>query len=169
MARNETVAGVAPDEMFALLLDPYAYPKWVAGTRRIRGVDRDWPSVGARFHHTVGVGPFSTRDSTRDPGVTTAVRLGPRGALPPARRRLRLTTALRRWRRPLQDRADGRPNRGTRGGSAWGRLGRGRACQERAVTVATTPSGRVATARVWTIRAAETRDLLEQLTAVSAL
>jgi hypothetical protein len=65
MARNEIVVGVAPDEMFTLLLDPYAYPKWVVGTRRVRGVDRDWPRVGARFHHTVGVGPFSTRDSTR--------------------------------------------------------------------------------------------------------
>jgi hypothetical protein len=65
MARNEIVVGVAPDEMFTLLLDPYAYPKWVVGTRRVREVDRDWPSVGARFHHTVGVGPFSTRDSTR--------------------------------------------------------------------------------------------------------
>jgi hypothetical protein len=65
MARNEIVVGVAPDEMFTLLLDPYAYPKWVVGTRRVRGVDRDWPSVGARFHHSVGVGPLSTRDSTR--------------------------------------------------------------------------------------------------------
>jgi hypothetical protein len=65
MARNDIVVGVAPDEMFTLLLDPYAYPKWVVGTRRVREVDRDWPSVGARFHHTVGVGPFSTRDSTR--------------------------------------------------------------------------------------------------------
>jgi len=65
MARNEIVVGVAPDEMFTLLLDPYAYPKWVVGTRRVREVDRDWPSMGARFHHTVGVGPFSTRDSTR--------------------------------------------------------------------------------------------------------
>jgi hypothetical protein len=65
MARNEIVVGVAPDKMFTLLLDPYAYPKWVVGTRRVREVDRDWPSMGARFHHTVGVGPFSTRDSTR--------------------------------------------------------------------------------------------------------
>ena len=65
MARNEIVVGVAPDKMFTLLLDPYAYPKWVVGTRRVREVDRDWPSIGARFHHTVGVGPFSTRDSTR--------------------------------------------------------------------------------------------------------
>ena len=65
MARNEIVVGVAPVEMFTLLLDPYAYPKWVVGTTRVREVDRDWPSVGARFHHTVGLGPFSTRDSTR--------------------------------------------------------------------------------------------------------
>lgn len=64
MARNEITVGVAADEMFALLLDPYAYPKWVVGTRRIRDVDRDWPSPGARFHHSVGLGPLGTRDST---------------------------------------------------------------------------------------------------------
>jgi hypothetical protein len=64
MARNEITVGVAPDEMFAVLLDPYAYPKWVVGTRRIREVDRDWPHRGARFHHSVGLGPVGTRDST---------------------------------------------------------------------------------------------------------
>ena len=65
MAQNEVTAGVAPDEMFAVLIDPNAYPKWVVGTRRIRDVDRDWPSPGARFHHSVGVGPLETRDSTK--------------------------------------------------------------------------------------------------------
>jgi hypothetical protein len=64
VARNETIVGVAPDEVFALLLDAYAYPKWVIGTRQIRDVDRDWPRPGARSHHSVGVGPLSTRDST---------------------------------------------------------------------------------------------------------
>jgi hypothetical protein len=64
MACNEISVALAPDEAFALLLDPYAYPKWVVGTKRIRAVDRDWPCEGARFHHSVGVGPFVTRDST---------------------------------------------------------------------------------------------------------
>jgi uncharacterized protein YndB with AHSA1/START domain len=64
MARNEIGVGVAPDEVFALLLDPHAYPKWVVGTKRIRGVDHDWPRAGTRFHHSVGVGPISTHDST---------------------------------------------------------------------------------------------------------
>jgi hypothetical protein len=65
MARNEIVVGVAPDEMFTLLLDPFVYPKWVVGTRQVREVDTDWPRMGARFHHSVGVGPISTRDSTK--------------------------------------------------------------------------------------------------------
>jgi hypothetical protein len=64
MAQNEITVGVAPDEMFAVLLDPYAYPKWVVGTRRIREVDRDWPRPATRFHHSVGLGPLGTRDST---------------------------------------------------------------------------------------------------------
>jgi hypothetical protein len=65
MARNETVVHLAPDEVFTLLLDPYVYPKWVVGTRQVRKVDADWPRMGARFHHAVGAGPFSTRDSTK--------------------------------------------------------------------------------------------------------
>jgi Polyketide cyclase / dehydrase and lipid transport len=65
MARNEISIGITPDELFEVLLDPNAYPKWVVGTRRIRAVDADWPRAGARFHHSVGAGPFSTRDSTK--------------------------------------------------------------------------------------------------------
>ena len=64
MARNEIIVAATRDEVFALLLDPYAYPKWVVGTQRIRAVDDDWPREGARFHHSVGIGPFGTSDST---------------------------------------------------------------------------------------------------------
>jgi hypothetical protein len=65
MARNEIRVAVTADEVFALLLDPYIYPEWVVGTKRIRAVDDDWPREGASFHHSVGVGPLATRDSTK--------------------------------------------------------------------------------------------------------
>jgi hypothetical protein len=65
MARNATNVAVTADEVFALLLDPYVYPQWVVGTKRIRAVDDDWPREGASFHHSVGIGPLTTRDSTK--------------------------------------------------------------------------------------------------------
>jgi hypothetical protein len=65
MAQNDIIVGVAPQEMFTLLLDPFVYPKWVVGTRQVREVDTDWPRLGSRFHHRVGVGPISSRDSTK--------------------------------------------------------------------------------------------------------
>ena len=122
MARNEIIAGVAPDEMFALLLDPYAYPKWVVGTRQIREVDTDWPRPGARFHHSVGVGPLSTRDSTRILAsgppfdLDLEVRFRPLGV---ARVSLRLSDAgARRCRIVLDEEPTAGPAEGLRG-RAW--------------------------------------------------
>jgi Polyketide cyclase / dehydrase and lipid transport len=122
MARNEIVVGVAPDEMFALLLDPDAYPKWVVGTRRIREVDTDWPRPGARFHHSVGVGPLSTRDSTRilasrPPfALDLEVRFRPLGV---AHVSLRVSDAgARRCRIALDEEPTAGPAHGLRG-RAW--------------------------------------------------
>lgn len=42
-----------------MLSDGHRYAEWVQGTRRIRGVDPEWPAVGASIHFTVGVGPLS--------------------------------------------------------------------------------------------------------------
>ena len=50
--------------MFAVLVDPESYPKWLVGADRIRHVDPDWPTVGSKFHHVVGFGPFKIADST---------------------------------------------------------------------------------------------------------
>jgi len=64
MARNEIVVTTTTDHAFSVLLDPYAYPHWVVGTKRIRAVDENWPDPGARFHHSVGIGPLATKDTT---------------------------------------------------------------------------------------------------------
>jgi len=50
--------------VFAVLTDAGAYADWVVGSDSIRGTDPDWPAVGSRFHHRVGVGPFKVADHT---------------------------------------------------------------------------------------------------------
>jgi uncharacterized protein YndB with AHSA1/START domain len=55
---------VPPHRVFEVLLDPLTYPSWLAGASDIRDVDDDWPAVGSRFHHRVGVGPLKIADHT---------------------------------------------------------------------------------------------------------
>lgn len=54
MSRNSIKSHAAPESVFAVLDDPYAYPRWVVGTRRVREVDPEWPAVGSCFHHAIG-------------------------------------------------------------------------------------------------------------------
>jgi len=65
MSRNSILIDASPDAIFDVLEDAYAYPKWVVGTRRIRGVDPEWPAVGSRFHHAVGNFVAELHDSTK--------------------------------------------------------------------------------------------------------
>jgi uncharacterized protein YndB with AHSA1/START domain len=51
--------------LFAALVDPETYPRWLVGTDRIRKVDAGWPAIGTKFHHVVGVGPLKLADSTQ--------------------------------------------------------------------------------------------------------
>jgi polyketide cyclase/dehydrase/lipid transport protein len=55
---------IPSSELFAVLLDPVTYPKWLVGARKIRSVDAEWPRVGARFQHVVGFGPVVIADHT---------------------------------------------------------------------------------------------------------
>ena len=69
-----------------VLADPRTYDSVVVGSRRIRWFDPHWPEVGARFHHTVGLGPVTVRDHTEVveedlPGyLRLMVHLGPLGS-----------------------------------------------------------------------------------------
>lgn len=65
MARNQIKVSAGPDEVFDVLDDAYAYPRWVVGTRRIRRVDETWPAVGSRFHHAIGANPGELHDSSK--------------------------------------------------------------------------------------------------------
>ncbi|TQJ51121.1 SRPBCC family protein [Phycicoccus sp. SLBN-51] len=53
-----------PEDVFDVLSDGWSYATWVVGAARIRDVDRDWPSVGARIHHSVGAWPLLLSDTT---------------------------------------------------------------------------------------------------------
>lgn len=64
-SENSTHIDASPTQVFDVLLDPWRYADWVVGAKEIREVDPDWPAVGSRFHHTVGVGPISTDDATK--------------------------------------------------------------------------------------------------------
>ena len=65
MATTDIVIDAPPSAVFDTLLDAWTYEVWVGGTKRIRDVEADWPAVGSKFHHSVGVGPLMTRDETR--------------------------------------------------------------------------------------------------------
>jgi uncharacterized protein YndB with AHSA1/START domain len=65
MSRNEIMVSATPEQVFDVLDDAYAYPKWVVGTRRVRAVDADWPAVGSRFHHAVGTAAGELHDSSK--------------------------------------------------------------------------------------------------------
>ncbi|HVF33664.1 MAG TPA: SRPBCC family protein [Acidimicrobiales bacterium] len=65
MSTNRHIIPAAPDEVFAVLADARTYEHWVVGCDDIRAVEGDWPAVGSRFFHTVGVGPLKTKDNTK--------------------------------------------------------------------------------------------------------
>ena len=64
MATNHIQIAVSPTEVFAALANAANYGDWVVGSDTIRDADPDWPKVGSRFHHRVGVGPLKLNDHT---------------------------------------------------------------------------------------------------------
>jgi hypothetical protein len=67
---NTTPAGV-----WDVLADGWSYPLFVVGASRMRAVDEEWPDVGARIHHSVGIWPALIDDYTEVTGVTPGERL----------------------------------------------------------------------------------------------
>ncbi len=64
MATNTRFMPVAPEAVWAALADTGGYGYWVVGSKTIRDADPDWPAPGSKFHHTVGLGPFTVSDHT---------------------------------------------------------------------------------------------------------
>ncbi|HEX9969588.1 MAG TPA: SRPBCC domain-containing protein [Acidimicrobiales bacterium] len=75
MATNETDIPARPDDVWAVLVDAYAFPDWVVGARRIRAVEPEWPAPGAAFHHEVGAWPFRLKDNTKVRELVAPTRL----------------------------------------------------------------------------------------------
>jgi NAD(P)-dependent dehydrogenase (short-subunit alcohol dehydrogenase family)/uncharacterized protein YndB with AHSA1/START domain len=64
MASNRVMIEAPVEAVFAVLADPWRYPDWVVGARKVRGHDDDFPAVGSRFYHEVGVWPATLSDHT---------------------------------------------------------------------------------------------------------
>ncbi len=64
MARNQAYIDAPPATVFSVLSDPDSYGEWVVGSRAIRDADADFPAVGSRFHHQVGIPPLLLNDHT---------------------------------------------------------------------------------------------------------
>jgi uncharacterized protein YndB with AHSA1/START domain len=65
MSRNSISVSAAPEAVFEVLDDAYAYPRWVVGARRGRRVDASWPAVGSKFHHAIGTAAGELHDSSK--------------------------------------------------------------------------------------------------------
>jgi uncharacterized protein YndB with AHSA1/START domain len=65
VSRNRIRIPASPEDVFAVLDDACAYPRWVVGTRRIRAVDHDWPAEGSAFHHAIGTPGAELHDLSR--------------------------------------------------------------------------------------------------------
>jgi len=64
VATNERYMAVPPEAVWAVLADPGGYGYWVVGSKVIRDAEPEWPAPGAKFHHTIGVGPLTLSDHT---------------------------------------------------------------------------------------------------------
>ena len=64
MATTTREIAAPPERVWAVLADAHRYADWVVGAKTVRGVDGQWPEVGAKFHHTVGVWPVHLQDNT---------------------------------------------------------------------------------------------------------
>jgi uncharacterized protein YndB with AHSA1/START domain len=64
VSTNTRLVHATPQQVWDVLADGWLYPLWVVGATRMRDVDRDWPEVGSRLHHSAGVWPAVVDDTT---------------------------------------------------------------------------------------------------------
>ena len=65
MAQNEIHVTATPEEVWDVLCDPYAYPRWVVGTDRTLEADEDWPIPESKFKVHIA-GPYSDYTHSRE-------------------------------------------------------------------------------------------------------
>ena len=64
MISVERIVKTTPQRVWDVLSDGWLYPLWVVGASRMREVDDNWPAVGSKLHHSVGVWPALLDDDT---------------------------------------------------------------------------------------------------------
>ncbi|MEA5363504.1 SRPBCC family protein [Amycolatopsis sp., V23-08] len=64
MTEVSRMVDAPPEAAFAVLADGWSFGGWVVGSSHIRVVDEDWPAVGARIHHSVGLWPLQIEDES---------------------------------------------------------------------------------------------------------
>jgi uncharacterized protein YndB with AHSA1/START domain len=64
MIKVERIIKASPQHVWDVLSDGWLYPLWVVGATRMRDVDENWPEVGSKLHHSVGVWPATLNDDT---------------------------------------------------------------------------------------------------------
>ncbi len=78
MSTTSRLIRTAPEQVWSVLADGWAYPLFVVGATRMRDVDPGWPAVGCRLHHSVGVWPAVLDDDTEvlevEPGSRLVLR-----------------------------------------------------------------------------------------------
>lgn len=65
MACTDRTVKALPDQIWAVLADPYTYERWVVGAKDIRTADGTWPEQGSTLQHTSGLGPLNLKDNTK--------------------------------------------------------------------------------------------------------
>lgn len=79
MTTNTRLVHATPEKVWEVLADGWLYPLWVVGASRMREVDEDWPEVGSRIHHSVGVWPGLINDFSEvtdaTPGTSLSLRV----------------------------------------------------------------------------------------------
>lgn len=75
MNRVEQPVNAPAAAVWRILADGWLYPLWVVGATRMRQVEDEWPAVGAKLHHSVGVWPLTLDDDTEVVEVEEGRRL----------------------------------------------------------------------------------------------
>lgn len=65
MSCTDRTVKASPEQIWAVLADPYTYGHWVVGTKDIRTADGTWPEQGSTLQHTSGLGPLNLKDNTK--------------------------------------------------------------------------------------------------------
>jgi uncharacterized protein YndB with AHSA1/START domain len=73
--RVEQPVNAPAPSVWRILADGWLYPLWVVGATRMRQVEDEWPAVGAKLHHSVGVWPLTLDDDTEVVDVEEGRRL----------------------------------------------------------------------------------------------